>query len=221
MTAPYLLSDSDAVITETYLSRKPASHSAAVALASVASLCIVSWIYWTGALGLGSKLAATPETVFDLGEYWRLYTAIGTHADPQHLLSNALVFGVLSYLLFGYFGALVHPVLTIGCGGLVMAASLATYPPLTILVGASGVTYLMAAFWLTLYLFIERRFTPAKRLLRAAGFGVIVLMPSVIEPEVSYRTHAIGFVVGVALGLVYFHLSKARLRSAERVATDS
>ena len=172
-------------------------------------------------LGLASKLAATPESVFDRKEYWRLFTSIGAHADFEHLLSNALVFGLLSYLLYGYFGVMVHPILTLGCGGAVTALSLATYPPLTILVGASGATYMMAGFWLTLYLFVERRFTPAKRLLRSLGFSVIVLMPTVVEPAVSYRTHALGFGIGLGLGLVYFHLNKKRLRGAERVELES
>jgi rhomboid protease GluP len=181
---------------------------------------MVSGIYWTDSFGLASELPATPETVFELGQYWRLFTAMGVHSDFRHLMSNALVFAVLSYLLYGYFGAMVHPVLTISGGGLVMALSLATYPPLTILVGASGVTHLMAGFWLTLYLFVERRFTLPKRLLRALGFGVIVLVPTVVEPAVSYRTHALGFGVGVALGVVYFYFNKEGLRRAERVEIE-
>ncbi len=220
MSSPYPFLQPAAVVKETYLSRKPASASAWVAVMSVAVLSVVSGIYWTDAFGLTSQLAATPESVFDRNEYWRLYTAIGVHADFEHLLSNAIVFGVLSYLLYGYFGAMVHPLLTVGCGGVVMGLSLATYPPLTILVGASGVTYMMAGFWLTLYLFVERRFTPAKRLLRSVGFGVIVLMPTVVEPAVSYRSHALGFGIGVALGLAYFYVNKERLRSAERVERE-
>ena len=174
-------------------------------------------IYWTDTLGLASQLAATPEMVFERREYWRLLTAIGAHANFEHLLSNAIVFGLLSYLLYGYFGAVVYPLLILSFGVVVMGISLATYPPLTILVGASGVTYLMAGFWLTLYLFVERRFSPGKRLLRSIGFSLIVLMPTVFEPTVSYRTHALGFGVGVLLGLVYFHYKKESLRRAERV----
>jgi membrane associated rhomboid family serine protease len=220
LSSPYPFHQPAAIVKETYLSRKPASGSAWVAVASVAVLFIVSGIYWTDAFGLASQLAAAPESVFDRGEYWRLFTAMGTHADFDHLLGNAIVFGVLSYLLYGYFGAIVYPILTLGFGAVVMGLSLATYPPLTILVGASGVTYLMAGFWLTLYLFVERRFTPAKRLLRAIGFGLIVLMPTVVEPAVSYRTHALGFGVGVVLGLTYFYVKKEQLRAAERVERE-
>ena len=210
----------EAIVKETHLSRKPASASVWIAVASVSVLFLVSGIYWTDALGLAPQLAATPETVFDGKEYWRLLTAMGTHANFQHLLGNAVALGVLSYLLYGYFGAAIYPLLTLSGGAVVMAVALATYPPGTILLGASGVTYLMAGFWLTLYLFVERRLSPAKRLLRSMGFGLIVLMPAVVEPSVSYRTHALGFGSGVALGLAYFHFSKARLKRAERVEVE-
>jgi len=208
------------IVRETHLSRKPARASGWIALASVGALSLVSAIYWTDFLGLTSQLAATPEMVFDRNEYWRLLTAIGTHANFQHLLSNALVFGVLSYLLYGYFGPVAYPVLAMAGGVAVMAVSLSTYPPMTILVGASGVTYLMAGFWLTLYLFVERRFSPLKRLLRSMGFSLIVLMPTVFEPTVSYRTHLFGFGVGMVLGLGYFQFNKVSLRRAERVEVD-
>ena len=208
------------IVRETHLSRKPAATSGWIALASVALLSGVSAIYWTDTLGLTSELAATPEMVFDNGEYWRLFTTIGTHANFQHLLSNAIVFGVLSYLLYGYFGAVAYPILALTGGVAVTGLSLSTYPPMTILVGASGVVYLMAGFWLTLYLFVERRFSPAKRLLRAIGFSLIVLMPTVFEPTVSYRTHLFGFGLGMALGLGYFYFNKLALRRAERVEFD-
>ena len=191
-----------------------------MALASVAVLFLLSVIYWTDAFGLASELAATPEMVFERMEYWRLLTSMGAHADIEHLLGNALVFGILAYLLYGYFGASVYPCLTLGCGVLVTGLSLATYPRFTVLVGASGMVYLMAGFWLTLYLLVERRFGFGKRLLRAVGFGVIVLMPTVVEPAVSYRTHALGLGVGAMLGLVYFHVSKERLRRAERIEIE-
>ncbi len=208
------------IVRETHLSRKPAGASGWIALASVAALFGVSAIYWTDFLGLTSQLAATREMVFDHKEYWRLLTAIGTHANFQHLLSNAIVFGVLSFLLYGYFGPIAYPVLALAGGVAVMALSLSTYPPMTILVGASGVTYLMAGFWLTLYLFIERRFSPTKRLLRSMGFSLIVLMPTVFEPTVSHRTHLFGFGVGMVLGLGYFYFNKVSLRRAERVEIE-
>jgi membrane associated rhomboid family serine protease len=211
------MNDAVPVVKETHLSRSPVRGSLWVALASVLVLLVISLVYWFDLRGLAPYLPAGPERVFNHQEYWRLVTSIGAHADFRHFLSNGIVFGVLSFLLYGYFGAVVYPALTWGLGCLVTAVSLSTYPPTTRLIGASGVIYMMAGFWLASYLFIERRLNPGKRVLRAFGFGLIVLVPTVWDPSVSYRTHGIGFGVGVLFAVTYFIQKKNDLRKAERV----
>ena len=207
-------------IKETLLSRKPAAPSFRIALASVAVLLATSLIYWFDIMGLRDFMPASREAVFHQKEYWRLLTSIGAHAGFEHFLSNGIVFGVLALLLYGYYGPFVYPTSSILLGGLVTGFSLRTYGAQTLLVGASGVVYLMAAFWLTLYLLVERRFRMGKRLIRAAGFALIVLVPTAVEPAVSYRTHAIGFGTGVAFALVYFAAKKDSLRRAERIVFE-
>lgn len=208
------------VVKETHLSRKPSRRGFFVALASVAVLLAASVVYWTDPEGLGALLPASRESVFANGEYWRLATSILVHADFRHFLSNVVVFALLAFLLYGYYGPWVYPGLAIGLGSLVTALSLRTYQGGTLLLGASGVVYLMAGFWLTLYLFVERRVGPGKRLMRAIGFGLIVLVPTAVEPQVSYRSHAIGFASGVAAALVYFSRHRERLRGEERVELE-
>jgi len=212
--------DREAVVKATLLSKKPAAGSFAVALVSVSFLFAASLLYWTDAFGVAAFLPASRESVFFRGEYWRLLTSIFIHADFGHFLSNGIVFGVLSFLLFAYYGPAVYPILTFAFGALVTGLSLRTYPARTQLVGASGVVYLMAGFWLVLYLLIERRLSIKKRLVRAVGFGLIVLLPTAVEPAVSYRTHFIGFVVGAAFGFAYFSKRKEALRAAERVELE-
>lgn len=209
------------IIKETHLSRKPSRASLGVALASVGVLAAVSIVYWTDALGLAVLLPASRESVFERSEYWRLLTSLFTHADVEHLVSNGIVFGLLAFLLFGYYGPLVYPVAVLGLAAIVTGVSLVTYPPSTILVGASGAVYLMTAFWLVLYLLIERGTGVKKRFVRAVGFALITLLPASYEPEVSYRTHAIGFAAGLVSGLLYFWRRKEDLRRAERVELDS
>jgi rhomboid protease GluP len=209
------------VVKETHLSRKPARASLEVALASAAVLVAASVLYWTDAFGLGLLLPASRESVLERGEYWRLLSSLFTHADVEHLLSNGIVFGLLAFLLFGYYGPAVYPGLVLALSAFVTAVSLLTYPPSTLLVGASGAVYLMTAFWLALYLLIERGTPVRKRLVRAVGFAVITLLPASYEPEVSYRTHAIGFGVGIVSGLLYFWTRKEALRKAERVELDA
>ncbi len=211
------MSDLIPVIKESHLSRKPKPGSHWVALGSVAALLVTSVVFWLDLFGAASLLPAIRERVFVHDEYWRLVTAIGAHADFRHFLGNGIVFGILSFLLYGYFGARVYPVLTWGLGILVTGLALKTYPPQIRLLGASGVVYLMAGFWLTQYLLIERRHSLVKRALRAGGFGLLVLAPTVWDPSVSYRTHAIGLAVGIAFGAVHFSRNKEEFRKAERV----
>jgi rhomboid protease GluP len=52
------------------------------------------------------------------------------------------------------------------------------------------------------------------------GFSILVFLPTVFEPEVSYRAHAIGFCLGVAFGLAYFAARKPALRAAERMEME-
>jgi rhomboid protease GluP len=205
-------------VKSTLLSRKP--RNATVGLIAVGVITLMSLIYWSSFLGLESILTATRSGIFERGEYWRLFTALGAHADPQHLLSNSLGFGLFSFLLYDYFGFAVFPVATVLLGALVNALAIWTYNPEVHLLGASGMVYLMTGIWLTLYLFVERRLTIGQRIMRSLGFALAVLMPSTFEQAVSYRTHAIGFVVGVVFGLIYFWINKTEIRKRERWATE-
>ncbi|MEJ2078184.1 MAG: hypothetical protein P8Z74_09295, partial [Acidobacteriota bacterium] len=78
-----------------------------------------------------------------------------------------------------------------------------------------GMVYLMVGFWLTMYMLIERRLSVRRRIIHAVGVGLIVLMPTVLHQEVSYRTHAIGVVVGMLSALVYYRFARRRIQSVE------
>jgi rhomboid protease GluP len=204
------------IVRSTLLSRRPRDNSGLVALAGVLTLLFVSVSCWTQGERLYSLLAAVPDRVFQDGEYWRLLTALGVHGNMTHFLSNAVLFAFFSYLLYGYFGFLVYPFLMLLLGSLANYISLMTYASGGIrLVGASGLVYVMAGFWLIMYVFIERRFSMKKRLMRSVGVGLIVLMPTALQPSVSYRTHAIGVALGVAAGIACFLARKKEIREAE------
>ena len=207
-------------IRETYLSKKPADGSGLVAAASFLVILGFSLIFWSDFHGIASRMPASGEQVFVQGEYWRLCTSILVHADLKHLLSNALGVIGLGYLLYGYFGFRIYPCLILVAGILITLVALATYPPHTFLLGSSGCVYFMAGFWLTMYVCLERRFSIGKRLLRSLGFLLIVLFPTSINPEISYRSHAIGFGVGIVVSGLYFIKRKNSLREAEIIETD-
>ena len=187
----------------------------------IAVTFLFSFIYWGNSFGLAAHLVPNHENVFGKHQFWRLFTGILIHADLSHFFSNAIGLFLFGYLLYGYFGTIVYPVMAFVLGAVVGAISLATYPEGVSLVGASGVVYFIAAFWLTQFVFIERRFSILQRLLRSIGFALIMLLSSTFDPAISYRTHAIGFTAGVLFAFLYFALNRKRIREAEQIVEET
>jgi rhomboid protease GluP len=204
-------------VRETLLSRKPREWSLEISALFLSVILGISLLTWRNGAALLSTLAATPEGVLQRREYWRLLTAVAVHADVMHVLSNVILLTFFTYLLFGYFGFWVFPVLSLAMAGLTNYISLLTYPSGVSLIGASGLVYWMAGFWLSMYLLVERSVAPGKRVLRAVCLALLVLVPSTFQPNVSYRTHAIGLGLGVVSALVYFQCNRESIRAAEVV----
>ena len=209
-------------IAKTFLSTKPGKLAFWIALWSGLVLTIVALAYWDDLpSGIAVWLPASRQLVFGKHQYWRLFTTIGVHADFKHLGSNLVLFVILSYLLSGYFGLFVYPMLTLALGAVAMGATLAFYKPDVELIGASGVVYLMAGFWLAMYVLIERSLSVGHRLLRAVGFSLILLVPEVFDPSVSYLAHAIGFEIGFAAAIPIFFARRSWFRSFDVIATEN
>lgn len=206
-----------AVVRETLLSRKPRPGAAWLALGTLGVLVFVSVASWHQN---PLRLAATPESVFGERQYWRLLSSMAVHADERHLVVNGAVLGLLTYLVYGYFGPTSYPLLGLMLGAAAMGLTLQTYPPHVVLLGASGLVYLLAAFWLTSFVLIERRLSPMKRLLRATGFTLVTLVPTSFDPHVSYRAHAIGFALGLLWALAHFFTRRDAIRKEELVELE-
>lgn len=203
-------------IVKTHISRKPQENSLLVAAIGVLLMFVASLYAWQDGGRVMAGYIGDSNAVFNGGEYIRLFTSQLLHSDIKHLLSNAVFFLFFSYLLYGYFGFWVFPVLTAFLGSLVIYLTLLTYPPGVSLLGASGTVYLMAGFWFTSYICIERSRSISRRIVHVLGISMILLIPSAVSPKVSYSSHIIGFLVGLAAGLVYYFLNKQRLLAREK-----
>jgi rhomboid protease GluP len=186
-----------------------------VPLLWVALLLVASVVYWNDSYGLADRMDAERDAIFLHHEYWRAFTALGAHADLKHYLSNAAYVGGLGWLLRAYFGALVFPWLALIGGAASHALTVWGYPSGDRLLGASGMVYWMAAFWLASYFLIERKLSWGRRLVNCAGFTLILLVPETFEPAVSYRAHAVGFVLGLLFGVAHFLFRRREFRAAE------
>lgn len=211
-----LYSEPEERLTSTFIMAKPRGDSFGVTAIFLFFIFLVSQLYWQNVLGWAEYLPAVNNKIFVEGQWWRVFTATLIHADIGHLLSNMYMLGIFTFFVYGHFGLKVHPGATFLAAGLVNLIAISTYAPNTQLLGASGLVYLLGGFWLTLYLFVQRLYPFTNRLVRVCGIALMVFFPTSFEPTTSYRTHAIGFAVGCAMGLLYFLANKKRLRSYEK-----
>lgn len=203
------------VVKRTLLSQKPSENSGLIAAAIAMVILFVTILVWRDSPGLMRLSAAVPSRVLEEHEYWRLFSAMAVHSDWKHLFSNLPFVVFFGYLLYGYFGFGVYPLGVVVLGALTNYLSLLTYPPEVHLVGASGMTHVMGGFWLTAYILVERSLPLKKRVLRSLGVALILFLPSAVQPEISYRAHAIGLVLGIVAAAVFFQRYKRRIRAAE------
>lgn len=204
------------VIRSTWLSAKPRPESSFVAATATFSLVAASLLYWTDTWNAKAWMPASADAVFERGEIWRLWTTLFAHGDAGHLASNSFLFFILGFFLFGYFGLRIFPLAAFFWGGIANLIVLKTYAPDTQLIGASGIVYWMGGTWLVLYYFLSRQKNLVQRCLRTLGVAILLFMPAeAFQQQVSYRTHFVGFVLGLGLGTWHFLWHRARFRAAE------
>ena len=208
------------VVRATWLTQKPHRNSAIVAAWSLFILVLLATFFLRDWGSLASLMSSNADQVFQKHEWWRLWSSLFAHGDTGHLVSNSLLFFVFAYFLYGYFGFWVFPLVTLLSGGLVQALSLLTYPPHVNLIGMSGVVYWMGGFWLILYLNLDQQRTITQRWLRVLGVSFGIFMPtSAFDPQVSYRAHAIGFLVGALMAAVYYFVHRQEFKKALKTET--
>ena len=206
------------IVRRTWLSRQPSASAALMIAVVQMTLVLGASIYWRDGRDGRDVMAASPALVFNQHQYYRLWTTLFAHADIGHLLANSLLFVTLGFFLNGYFGWKVFPVAALLFGGITNFLALLTYAPDTTLIGASGMVSWMGGAWLILYFAINRQKSMGQRAMRSAGVALLLFAPSeTFDPHISYRTHLIGFVLGLVSGYLYFERHKTRLRSAEVV----
>lgn len=204
------------ILRETLLSRKPHPMAAFAMALTTLVVVLLSIAAWTDFAGADSWMSASRDAVFNQHQYWRAWTTLFVHGDGKHLLSNSFLFFVLGTFLVGYFGIARVLLSALFFGGLTNLFVLQGMPLQTQLIGLSGVVFWMGGAWLILYFLIDRKRTLMHRFLRAMGVGLVLFMPAeAFDPSISYKSHFIGFALGIIAGLLYFWLNKRTLREAE------
>jgi rhomboid protease GluP len=209
-------SSEQAIISENWLTRKPQESASLITLISTLIVILGSLVYWDNFFDLASLMPASHESIFVNHEYWRAWTTLFVHADQKHLLGNLFLFYIFGYFLSGYFSLSVFPVAAISMGGLTNLIVVWGMPSVSTLIGISGVVFWMGGAWLILYFLIDHRKTVLQRLIRSVGVALVLFMPSeTFDPSISYKTHLIGFALGILFGFLYYIFNFKLFRSAE------
>lgn len=159
---------------------------------------------WTGLTPAG---VLDPRAVFEGGQVWRLFTSLFLHADPGHLLSNAISGIFVFAAVLGVWGRL-RGWLLIGfaaAGGNLVAAGLRAHDASYRSIGSS------TAVFAGLGLLTGQAIRAVKRVGHphrwrsffvplAAGLTMLGLFGAG-GLQIDVVAHATGFTVGVALGL--------------------
>lgn len=198
----------------TLMNRKPAPEGIWIVLAFFVFMTIITVLAWQQPDRFA--WAANSKNVFADHQWWRILTSVLIHSDPQHWLSNSLLLILFGWLLAGYFGLILFPTLCLVLSWVAHLVTLKTYPQEVYLIGASGLVYVMAGVWLFLFFLTARNLSLRGRIIRFIGVCVSLLVPTQFQPEVSYRAHLIGFLIGVIGGGLFFALNKNTIRNSEQ-----
>lgn len=177
----------------------------------ILALCLVDWS------SNQINLSASRDLVFSQKQYWRLWSALFAHADIGHLFGNLFLFVPFAFLLTGYFGFSLFPLLGFLLGGVINATTLLTMSMQTQLLGISGLVNWMGSLWLTLFFLIDRRSNLRKRFAVLLLSSVVLFAPQEYKTDVSYISHVIGYGLGIMTGFVYYAVHRKKFLAAEVV----
>lgn len=202
-------------ITQTWLSQKPDANGFLLAALITAFLAMGSLIYWQDWLHAFSWMSASRQDVFNHHQIWKAFSTLFAHADEKHLLSNSFLFFILGGFLAGHFGRTLFPVLAFLFGGITNFIVLSYMPPEVKLIGASGMVYWMGGAWLALYFALDIKRSFYQRTIRASGVALMLFFPAqAFEPQISYMSHFVGFILGVLAGIGFYFFNKSTFDQA-------
>lgn len=187
---------------ESFLAKRPKLLSFIPAMMLAGCIAMVSVMAWMEP-GWGRSMAGNLTQVTDEGEYYRLFSSMLIHKDVLHLLNNLVFLIPFGGLLTAYYGYSVFPFLALISTAITHYVALLTYSAQTYLIGASGLVYVLFGLWISLMFHVEAHLPWTRRMLRITGFSLIMVIPATVTPSVSYRTHFIGLLSGLACGAIY------------------
>jgi rhomboid protease GluP len=149
-----------------------------------------------------------PNSVTELGEWWRLVAATFLHFGPAHLILNMLALAVLGPFverMLGHWRTLaLYLAAGVGSSAAVLAITAAGWADERMLIGASGAIFGLVGAQLVLLADGWRNLgsrLAARRLSNMASIVVLQVMFDLMTPEVSMGAHMFGLLIGIVAAL--------------------
>lgn len=161
-------------------------------------------VHWLGEAGAGrvEALGAMESGAFGGGEWWRLITAVGLHADVAHLAANAATGMVVFGLAMARFGAGWAMLAGLVAGGAGNLARWAVHSGPYVGLGASGMVMgglgLLAAQMVFLLWEEPRTF---RQVVSGVLGGVLLFVLVGLNPASDVVAHTAGFGAGLIEGV--------------------
>ena len=157
-----------------------------------------AWMYEKGAM--------ITEVVLRDGQYYRLFTAMFLHADPQHLVNNMLMLALGGAIVENYTGHAFYFFLYMlsGLFGNMISMVYEIQNRLSwISVGASGAIMGLVGFVVVWILVNRKSFVRSRSLvIRLALLGIFVIEACFFQRGANIAAHTGGFATGAVLGVI-------------------
>ncbi|MBN2723162.1 MAG: rhomboid family intramembrane serine protease [Deltaproteobacteria bacterium] len=161
---------------------------------------------------LSRIMRANGHNVFEQGRYINLVWGVFAHGSISHYLSNMMYIVIFGSLISGYFGHRIFWFMLFPAALITHGISLYSYSPNTTLIGSSGFVFIIMPYWIILHYLSTKHNDGLRRGLKTAGFAIMMLYPMSFKPTTSYRTHYIGMIAGIILGLISGQVLKNDIR---------
>ena len=159
---------------------------------------VFGWMYEKGAM--------ITEVVLRDGQFYRLFTAMFLHADPQHLINNMLMLALGGAIVEHYTGHAFYFFLYMlsGLFGNMISMAYEIQNRLSwVSVGASGAMMGLVGFIVVWILVNRRTFIRSRNLLiRLALLDAFVIEACFFQKGANTAAHTGGFLTGAVLGVI-------------------
>ena len=156
--------------------------------------------------------AMVTEYVIRDNQYYRLFSAMFLHADPQHLLNNMLMLALAGAIVENYTGHLFFIFLYLMsglAGNMISMAHEIRYSLVWASVGASGAIMGLVGFVVAWIITNRKNFVTNRNVLvRLVLLGLFVLQACFFQPGANTTAHLGGFLAGFVLGIINIVLLK-------------